>query len=169
MARERQGRYEEAVACNRRAVALKPGYAPYHCNLALALRDAGQTEEADAEFSRAFRLDPNWPFTATRTAWKLATSPEPPLRNGFLALRLARQCCHVGGDAHPAPLDALAAAYAELGRFDEAVDAARRALALASSQGQTELAGQIQERLRLYTSRQPFRTASPGRPRQRRP
>ena len=38
--------------------------------------------------------------------------------NGVLALRLARQACQATGFRQPDCLDALAAAYAEMGRFD---------------------------------------------------
>jgi Flp pilus assembly protein TadD len=159
---ERQGKLPEAAACYRRAVALRPDHAPYHGNLALALQEAGRTEEADAEFRRALRLDARWPFIANQTAWKLATSPEPQSRDGFTALRLATQCCHVAGDTHPVPLDTLAAACAEVGSFDRAVEVARRAAALAAAQGQNDLAGQIRERIRLYEKRQAFRSTPTG-------
>jgi tetratricopeptide (TPR) repeat protein len=159
---QRQGKLPEAMACYRQAVALKPEHAPYRCNLALALQEAGRTEEADAEFRRALRIDPRWPFLANQTAWKLATAPEAQSRDGFTALRLARQSCYVAGDAHPAPLDTLAAAYAEAGLFDQAVEVARRAAELADSRGQNDLASQIRERSRLYEKRQPFHGASPG-------
>jgi Flp pilus assembly protein TadD len=159
---QRQEKLPQATACYRQAVALKPEHAPYHCNLALALQEAGRTEEADTEFRRALRIDPRWPFLANQTAWKLATAEEPQLRDGFTALRLAKQCCRVAGDGHPVPLDTLAAAYAEVGSFDQAVEVAQRAAQLADSRGQNDLAGQIRERSRLYEKRQPFRGASAG-------
>jgi protein O-mannosyl-transferase len=159
---QRQGKLPEATVCYRQAVRLKPEHAPYRCDLGLALQEAGKMEEAEGEFRRALRLDPRWPFMANQTAWRLATAPEPQSRDGFTALRLARQCCLVAGDAHPAPLDTLAAAYAEVGSFDQAVEVARRAAGLADSAGLNDLAGQIRERGRLYEKRQPFRAASAG-------
>src|SRR5262249_32988577 len=76
--------------------------------------------------------------------------------------RLARQCCLVAGDTHPVPLDTLAAAYAEVGSFDQAVEVARRAAGLADAAGQNDLAGQIRERSRLYEKRQPLPAAPPA-------
>jgi spermidine synthase len=56
-------------------------------------------------------------------------------------------------------LDTLAAAYAAAGRFAEAVAAAERAVPLAESGGQAELARRIQSRLELYRAGRPYRAA----------
>jgi hypothetical protein len=50
----------------------------------------------------------------------------------------------------------LAAAYAEAGRFDEAVLAAQRAIALASQSGNQQLLEKNQELLDLYLKHQPY-------------
>jgi hypothetical protein len=62
-------------------------------------------------------------------------------------------------------LDALAAAYAEVGEFDRAVAVARQALALAASAEPSRVPG-LEFRLHLYESRQPFRDPSAGAPAQ---
>ncbi len=76
--------------------------------------------------------------------------------DGFLALHLARQAC--GGVSQPTAelLDTLAAAYAEVGRYEEAAATARKAIALAESGKHSELARQIQGRLARYQRRQPM-------------
>jgi len=56
-----------------------------------------------------------------------------------------------------ATFDALAAAYASAGRFEEAVKAARSGIDLATSAGQDEAAAQFRIRLQLYEQRKPFR------------
>jgi len=58
-------------------------------------------------------------------------------------------------------LDALAAAYAEVGRFDEAVALAARAAAGARAAGQDAIARAIEERRALYAAGRPFRPAVP--------
>ena len=62
--------------------------------------------------------------------------------------------------------DTLAAAYAEAGRFSEAVETARKALELATQQKEQSLAESIQKRIALYEAKTPFRDApaSPGKP-----
>ena len=51
----------------------------------------------------------------------------------------------------------LAAAYAEAGRFSEAVRVGRTALDLAGMQKNEPLAKKIQARLRLYMAKTPYR------------
>jgi hypothetical protein len=53
-------------------------------------------------------------------------------------------------------LDTLAAAYAEAGRFPEAVTTAQRALHLAEARSNTALAGSLQSQLKLYQDGRPF-------------
>jgi hypothetical protein len=59
-------------------------------------------------------------------------------------------------------LDTLAAAYAEMGRFQKAAATAERARQLAVSDGQTTLAERIAARWKLYQSRSPYHDA--GKP-----
>jgi arylsulfatase A-like enzyme/Flp pilus assembly protein TadD len=63
-------------------------------------------------------------------AFALATSPLDSLRDGQRALRLARAAVEETAGRHPGYLDSLACAYAELGRFDQAVAAQERAVSL---------------------------------------
>ena len=59
----------------------------------------------------------------------------------------------------PGPLDVLAAAYAEAGRFEDAVETARRAAGLAAA-GSGPVASGLAERQALYAAGKPFRQAS---------
>jgi hypothetical protein len=54
-------------------------------------------------------------------------------------------------------LDVLAAAFAEAGRFSEAAEMARKALALARQRKKQALAAEIQSRIALYSAGTPFR------------
>ena len=68
---------------------------------------------------------------------------------------MALKAIERSGGTYPQTLDTLAAAYAESGNFDAAVETARRALNLAGQN--SELAGAIQSRLKLYQARLPYR------------
>ena len=59
-------------------------------------------------------------------AWLLATSPEASLRDGARAVELAQRAVRLTGGREPDALDTLAAAYAEAGRFAEAVETAEQ-------------------------------------------
>ena len=54
-------------------------------------------------------------------------------------------------------LDVLAAAYAETGQFVQALETAQRAYQLAKSNNRKNLMEQIQSRIDLYRSKQPYR------------
>jgi Flp pilus assembly protein TadD len=60
------------------------------------------------------------------------------------------------GDGNPAVLGTLATAYAEAGRFPEAVETAHRALQLAEMQSNTVLADAIRSQMKLYQAGTPY-------------
>jgi tetratricopeptide (TPR) repeat protein len=157
VARWQQGRPDEATACFRRAAGLRPGVARYQSSLAFALSEQGHAEEARPHYEQSLRLDPRWPATVAREAMLLAAHPDEKARSGPIALLLARQACRAPGGRTPEALDALAAALAECGRFEEAARTAGEGAALARAEGSSELAVDLEQRGRLYESRQPFR------------
>jgi Flp pilus assembly protein TadD len=160
--REREGRLDEAAADYRRAAALAPAEPLYRCQVAWVLRRQGQEDESRREYRRSLELDPRWPEAAAKQARALVTHPETGRRNGPEAVRLAEQACQAVGDPAPELLDALGMAYAEVGRFDDAVSAARKALQLAPAANRADLVRPLQERLGLYEGRQPFREKPPA-------
>jgi tetratricopeptide (TPR) repeat protein len=161
VALESLGRLDEAVACYQRAVELEPDQLLYHCNLAFALHESGQDEAARVEYRETLLLNPIWPQLATQEAWRLATHPDAGSRNGAQAVRTARMACQATDYREPPALDVLAAAQAELGRFDEAAASERKALALTTSDTPPALVQAFRERLRLYESGKPFRASQP--------
>ena len=78
-------------------------------------------------------------------------------RNGITAVKLAKKLCRLTDYHQPLALDALAAAYAENGNFDKAVETAQKALLLAKQTGPKELTIGLKKRLKLYQLRQPYR------------
>ena len=89
-----------------------------------------------------------------------ATSTDPAARDGTEAVRLAEKACQLTKRQQPAPIDALAAAYAESGRWDEAIEMANRAAAAARDLGLPAIAELIESRRQLYTRHQPYRESS---------
>jgi tetratricopeptide (TPR) repeat protein len=61
-------------------------------------------------------------------AWLRATSPDPSVRNGKEAVIDAKQACKLSRNHDAQSLDTLAAAYAESGEFETAMDTEDRAL-----------------------------------------
>ena len=82
-----------------------------------------------------------------------ATHPEKKWRNGKQAVELAERCCQLTNNRFAKALDALAAAYAETGRFEDAEDAQIKAIELTPQAMRAEQMA----RLRLYMAKKPFR------------
>ena len=81
-------------------------------------------------------------------------------RNGGEAVEIARRADQLSGGREPAILGTLAAAYAEAGRFPEALQTARQALDLATQQNKQSLAKSIRAQIRLYESGTPYRESA---------
>ena len=145
-----QGSIEEALPHFARAISLNSENQQAHANLANALAHQGKTRQALHHYREALRIHPGLSHAANRLAWILATDPDPEIRAGSEAVGLAEQFCRPPDDSNPMFLDTLAAAYAETGRFPQALETAGRAAALAASTGQLELAAQIRQRMAAY-------------------
>lgn len=148
-----------AIALLDRAVRGRPASGRYHGSLAMALLETGRPDPARQEAREAVRRDPGWLDWCYRTAWGLATGPDPAARDGAKAGRLAAVALLASAPSDPVLLDALAAGMAEAGRFDDAVRYAEIAARRADQAGRADLAADIQKRAVLYRSRQPYRAA----------
>ena len=102
-------------------------------------------------------LNPEMTQALYNLSWITATHEKQKFRNGIKAIELAERLCKITQYNQPLALDALAAAYAEAERFDEAVLTAQKALKLALEYGPEELALGLKERLQLYQGKRPFR------------
>ena len=151
-----RGRLDDAVARFRRANELKPDFAQGHYRLGLALQSQKKFAAAVAEFEKTLDLNPQHALAQNNLAWLLATCAEPSVRDGGRAVELARQAEQLSGGSQPNVLDTLAAAYAEAGRFSEAVETAKRALSLLAVQSNKPLAEAIESRLKLYEANTPY-------------
>jgi tetratricopeptide (TPR) repeat protein len=154
---EKQGRSEAAIEHYIEVIRLLPTDAVAHNSVALLLSRQGKGREAIAHYREAMRLRPDYGEVRNNLAWTLATSAEDPLRDGVEAVELAEQTSRETKYLHPAALDTLAAAYAEAGRFDDAVRVAEQAAQLARADGQLEIALGIEGRLKLYREAKPYR------------
>ena len=93
--------------------------------------------------------------TLNNLALILATSSDDSLRNGAEAVRLAERVCELTHHRDPLFIGTLASAYAEAGRFPEAVATAEQAVQLATAAGQTAVAANNRRSLVLYRADKP--------------
>ena len=88
----------------------------------------GLYDKALADFHHAAKADPDSWQAADAEAWLLATCPDAKFRNGAKALDLAMKTCLGAGWLDCGPVDTLAAAEAENGKWKEALDYENQAI-----------------------------------------
>jgi tetratricopeptide (TPR) repeat protein len=91
----------------------------------------GDTETALGLYRQAVAENGNNVLLLNNLAWQLAAHPDPAFRRGAEAVRLAEKASSLSNHQDPTLLDTLAAAYAEAGRFPDAVATSEKALDLA--------------------------------------
>jgi len=155
-----QGRMDEAIIHYQNAVRIEPLNSEFQNNLGYALFQKGAVREATACYQKSLEIRPQNPMACKNLAWMLATCPEAAIRNGTQAVRLAEEAVRLCDRPDPIFIGTLAAAYAEVGRFPEAVAAARRAQQLAGSQSNTDLVDALQIQIGLYQAGVPYHDAS---------
>ncbi|MBN2561904.1 MAG: tetratricopeptide repeat protein [Phycisphaerae bacterium] len=99
---------------------------------------------------------PDSALLANGLAWVLATCPDEGRRDGAEAVQWAEKACEMTRRGDPEFLDTLAAAYAEAGRFEEAIKTERNAIELATQKGQTSALEAYQRRLALFEAGKPY-------------
>ena len=151
-----EGKLDEAITQFQQAAQIEPNNEETHNNLGAALLQKGRVAEAIAQFRQALQIAPANPKALNNLAWFLATWPEASWRDGNKAVELARQANVLAGGNDPVFLHTLAAAYAEAGRFGDAVQTAQKAIALAQAAGQQDEAGQFNDELQRYKSGLPL-------------
>jgi protein O-mannosyl-transferase len=157
-----QGRVDEAIADWERTLQMQPSDANAHTGLGNALLQKGSIREAISHYEQALTLAPEDPHCRNNLAWVLATSSDASIRNGAKAIDLAQVAVALSGGREPRFLRTLAAAYAESGRFPEALGVAQQAIAIARMQEKGGLANRLETDLMLYRGRLPLRQNALG-------
>lgn len=153
-----QGRVKEAVGQYREALRINPAYAEAYQLLGLAFKSEGRTEEAIEQYRQAIRAKPDWEVPLIDLAWILATAPDETARRPAEAVSLAERAVGMSNPRSASALDALAAALAAQGEFEQALVVAEAALASASAgTNSSRLAEEIRERIALYRQHKPYR------------
>jgi len=156
---QKLGRGQEAIPQLQALLRADPGDDRRRFELSELL--VGQGRYTDAIEVLRPGVERGQPVLLNSLAWLLATCPDPDLRDGAEALRLARLACP-GDSCHPAILDTLAAALAEAGQLADAAATAERALDVLEAGAPERV--EIAERLALYQADRPYR--QPREPRE---
>lgn len=136
--------------------------APENLELLLLRADcfyrADEAPKAMADFDRMLKLKPTRlqrMIIFNNMAYHLATSPNDDARDGKRAVDFAETAKLLLEEPSADVLDTLAAAYAEAGQFEKAIEAAHEAIKLAPEIQREE----FRKYLKLYEARKPRRDA----------
>src|SRR5213080_4076981 len=155
-----KGQVTDALVHYRRLLELQPDNIEAHNIVGTVLIQQGQAREAVEEWQKVLAIQPDNGNAMSNLAWVFATSPHDSLRDRAKAVQLAEQAMRISGGRIPIIFRTLAAAYAENGRFSEAIQTAQRGIELANSRGNSGLATELQSNIVLYQERQPLRDPS---------
>lgn len=155
-----QGKLDEGATHLERALVLRPEFAEANRNLGENYAMRGMMREAVAAYDSARKRLPDDVRLLNRLGWILATHANEAVRDGVRARSLAERAVALTDGRDPESLDTLGAALAEVGAFEQAQAIVRRALSLATEQGNAELSQDLRFRLERYSSEQPFRDSA---------
>lgn len=119
----------------------------------------GKHAEAIADYEKAFKLRAHDSGLLNNFAWVLATSPVDDLRHGKRAIGMAEEAAKLTDYKAAHILSTLAAAYAESGDFDKAIEWSQKSLAAAKE----ELKEPLSKELESYKAKKPFRELKTGK------
>jgi protein O-mannosyl-transferase len=170
-----KGCNDQAIPHFQECLRLKPGSFLPHLRLAKSLPQLGCLKDAAFQMQEFLRTCPRANLEVSNSpvrepalsalndlAWFLASSQRAEERDGERAVRFAERACELTEYRQTVPLGTLAAAYAEAGRFPEAVTTAEMACALATQAGDPALLAKNQQLLEFYRTRRPYHeTATP--------
>jgi tetratricopeptide (TPR) repeat protein len=140
------GRLDEAIANFEKALAGEPDSGAIHANLAGALLEKGRFDDAIPHFEKALAVDPNSAELHYDLGRLLATRGRFEEAIPHLEKAAKADDPAIGG--------MLAAVYAQLGRWGDALEAARRSLHLARAQNQQDLARALSASIASYEAAQ---------------
>jgi len=151
------GQVNESLSHLEKALEIEPNFADAHYNLGNTYLQMGRADDALAHYQKALEINPNDIEALNNMAWILATWPDALTRDGAKAVESAERADFFTRSESQVASATLAAAYAEAGRFPEALQAAQRALQLATIEGNAARADSIRAQIALYRSGAAFR------------
>jgi tetratricopeptide (TPR) repeat protein len=112
-------------------------------------------KEALTDIEAALKNERNVPYLHANKARVLATAPDAKLRDGKKALASAQEAMKLSKFSDGRIMDAMAAAYAELGEFDKAVEYQQKAID--DAEFMIDDGTSARKRMTLYRDKKPFR------------
>jgi tetratricopeptide (TPR) repeat protein len=147
--------FQGAIGAFNKAIELNPTLSLAHENLGMTLHRQGNFSEAGKAYLKAIHEDKANRRAYNAIAWLLATCPDDKFRDGKRAVLYATEACRLTDWKAGSYFNTLAAAYAEAGQFEKAIEYQTQALkdrAYADNSGES-----ARQRLTLYRNNKPYR------------
>lgn len=148
-----QDKHKQAIADFSAVIELAPQSAAAYNNRGFNRQLLGDRKNALLDYNKALELAPDYALCLQNKAWLLSTSPDPALRNGEIAVKSALKACEINKYKDPGDLRALAASYAENGKFDLAIGWQEKVVALSPDSDKQE----EEKVLEQYKNKEPYR------------
>lgn len=159
-----QRRIPEALGHLRAYLALSPKPdIKTRLEYAALLHQTGDLRGAVAELRQVIQSQPDSVEALNHLAWILATASDDTVRDGAAAVHYAEKAAQLPPVKGLCVAGTLAAAYAEAGRFPEAVAMAEKAVKEATSTGEMRFVTLNEHLLTLYRVGKPFHEPPPNR------
>ena len=148
-----KGEWDNAIKDFTAAIKLNPKNAGFYYNRGSIWSTKAEWGNAIEDFDQSVRTDPSFERSHNALAWLLATCPVPKYRDGKRSVEHATTACELTDWEKGLYLNTLAAAYAELGDFDQAIEWQSKACSMVPQSVRAE----YQARLDLYMAGKPYR------------
>lgn len=133
--------------------------APLHWR-GIAHYESGEYGKAIEDFEQGQRIDTDYPNFYLDLAWALATCPDRKVRDGKRALEVATQLNRLAAGRDHSGFELTAAAYAELGKFKDAVEWQTKAVKMLANRKREAQKKRAEVRLKQYEEEKPLRYSS---------
>lgn len=151
----RLGQHDQAIQAFAAVIELSPEDGLAYNNRGFNQQMLGNFAAALADYELAIKFAPTYPLAQQNYAWLLATCPDSKIRDGKKALTAATSLCELREYKVASDLKALAAAHAELGDYDRAIEFQSKVVDM--NEGDSKV--QEAKILELYRNSKPFRLA----------
>jgi len=152
----KKGEYDNAIADFTQAISLNRKFNFAYDSRGYSYYLKGEYEKAIADFIQAISLNSNDDVAYNNIAWLLASCPDDKHRNGGKAIGFAKKALELKPD-DPENWDTLAMAYAEAGRFEDAVKTQKKAVDMLKKKNNEKKLSEYTAHLNSYKAKKPWR------------
>ena len=150
--------YRDAIQDFGKAIELNPNIPDAYCSRGLSRSHIGDFKNGIQDCLKGFQLDTNSCNGCNNLAWLLTIAPDAKLRDGNKAVALATRSCELSSWRNAYCIGTLAAANAEVGNFDKAVELERKCILMGLPDKEMR---QAHVELNLFEQKKPYHQDKP--------